>query len=676
VSYSDEERRQYRESAQAAESLAVEQFLSQAGEEPFSVDELVAAVDSPKFDTVSAVQLLKSLHQDGTVAPVAGNWAVVSTDESGPFFHVRIAPVDARDLLSGPLYAFDLSERELIETFIAPYQSESPVQHGDRRLEHYRAPKITRTNISGQQTVDTIRERLKRSSFSHSAHQAEENFFEKASQDVTDDYLAGPPGTVDARANPGHAVAAAPPAEEGDGRQVGPWKLGEKLGEGGNAIVWRATHEDDPERVVALKVLKTKKPDREPYKRFVQEIKTLQEIGEYPGVLPVIEAYLPEKPSKTDRPWLAMEEARLIREALAGQLPEVVVEAIASVAETLARLKAEHELGHRDLKPGNLYELNGDWLVGDFGLIDVPDADELTRTNRPLGPVHYTAYEMLNDPANADPFPADVYSLAKTLWVLVTGQNYPVEGHQRADQPKYSIADLRPHRFSASLDRLVDRSTLLDPEARPSMEEFATELRACLAITEDESGFDLGDVGAEIRRRLASELSGQDLLEYRVGAFTSAVQRFIDLTQSIDDGLRQVHPRAEIGIPPDKFVENVLSTPLETGRPEIVRDWRRLSQLSSGPEYDLFVLRVGRGLELTSDGDLICRTVVDVGDPDTNRTDYMFRSNDRVAPVGSAEAEQMLQEATKELGEETKKALQAFLEGLPNEDDSGRPAAD
>ena len=137
--------------------------------------------------------------------------------------------------------------------------------------------------------------------------------------------------------------------------------------------------------------------------------------------------------------------ATLISEAVEGQPLEVVVEALAEVATTLARLADEHGTGHRDIKPSNLYEFRWPVAGGDFGLIAVPSVEELTETGRPLGPAHYTAYEMIRDPANANPLPADVYSLGKTLWVLATGQRFPPEGHQPASARKFSIADLRPH---------------------------------------------------------------------------------------------------------------------------------------------------------------------------------------------------------------------------------------
>ena len=141
-----------------------------------------------------------------------------------------------------------------------------------------------------------------------------------------------------------------------------------------------------------------------------------------------------------------------IDRALKGADLQRVVAALGEIAETLASLAAEKGLGHRDIKPGNLYYLNGLWLIGDFGLVDVPDLPELTRSGRPLGAAHYTPYEMLIDPVHANPHAADVYSFGKTLWVLATEQSFPPEGHQPAGTRKFSIADLRPQQHSEALD--------------------------------------------------------------------------------------------------------------------------------------------------------------------------------------------------------------------------------
>jgi serine/threonine protein kinase len=88
------------------------------------------------------------------------------------------------------------------------------------------------------------------------------------------------------------------------GDPIGPWTLREKLGAGGNATVWRAARDGGED--AALKVINTTKAQREPYRRFVQEIEFLRQLGDFPGVLPLLDAHLPQRPSSTDRAWLAM----------------------------------------------------------------------------------------------------------------------------------------------------------------------------------------------------------------------------------------------------------------------------------------------------------------------------------------------------------------------------------
>jgi hypothetical protein len=112
----------------------------------------------------------------------------------------------------------------------------------------------------------------------------------------------------------------------------------------------------------------------------VREIEFLRSLEDTTGVLPILDAHLPDAPSRNDRPWLAMPIATPIDDALGSSGLDIVVGAMAQIARTLSRLRAENGVAHRDLKPGNLYELRGNWLVGDFGLIAVPDIGELTRT--------------------------------------------------------------------------------------------------------------------------------------------------------------------------------------------------------------------------------------------------------------------------------------------------------
>jgi serine/threonine protein kinase len=178
------------------------------------------------------------------------------------------------------------------------------------------------------------------------------------------------------------------------GQRYGQWVIsGEKpLGEGGNGQVWRA--EADDGRVRAIKVLSAGGGAGGRYRlgRFRDEIAFLAAHPAPPGILPLLDSHISGNPGEAS--WYVMPVARPIREAL-GSDPDlaVVVGAVGEIAATLASLAAEG-VAHRDIKPDNLFELDGRWGVGDFGLVTYPDKDPRTQHGRKLGPVDYMAPEM------------------------------------------------------------------------------------------------------------------------------------------------------------------------------------------------------------------------------------------------------------------------------------------
>ena len=445
---------------------------------------------------------------------------------------------------------------------------------------------------------------------------------------------------------------------------VGPWTILNKLGSGGNATVWRATR-DNSQTEVALKVINSTKVRREPYQRFVREVEFLRLIGEEPGVLPLLDAELPDRPSSTNRAWLAMPIATPISEALAERPLDVVVTALEEIATTLARLAGEHELAHRDLKPGNLYHLKNRFLVGDFGLIALPDVEELTRSGRPLGPAHYTAYEMILDPVSADPFAADIYSLGKTLWVLATGLGFPPEGHQPATTRRFSIADTNPHPHADALDRLVDRATRLHAEERPSMVEFASDLRAWRDLGLHRATIDVSDLRARFRAKAERQLAAEDLLEQRKELALAAVRLLQELVRPLNEALRQLNPRAVLDATGDKLIHDMLRTYRTSGSPDIVWGYDRMSEIAHGSESWRYRLIFSRALELTEDGTLIFRTLVDVAHASFGGSDYSWQSGATTAPVGSVEADRMLESGIADLGVKLREGLAAYVEHLP-----------
>ncbi len=443
-------------------------------------------------------------------------------------------------------------------------------------------------------------------------------------------------------------------------RVIGPWRLVEELGRGGNAVVWRAPHATDGSEV-ALKVLKSRKPTAEPYRRFVREIDFLRSLEGFDGVLPILDAYLPDGGDRADRPWLAMPVARGLAAATKGEPLETVVDAVLAVAATLADLAEQFGVGHRDVKPGNLYELDGRWLVGDFGLIDVPALDELTRSDRPIGPVNFMAYEMISDPARADSKPADVYSLGKTLWSLATEVATPPLGHQPAGSSGFRIYDLRPHAGASELDRLIDRMTSLDPGSRPTVREVVSELETWRSPRPERPTIDVADLGARFRSTRSGELAAREQREQQREQALEAVRELQQQSKPLNDALRQIDDRAEIDAIGVTLIENILGARHSHHGRTTEFKWVRCSSIVSGQDVWPHVLRMGRCVELLDDGTLLARWMLFVGPERSAGSD--FNQTERYeAPVGGIEQSRMLDRFVSDLAERLPLALGTFVD--------------
>src|SRR5262245_1071053 len=173
--------------------------------------------------------------------------------------------------------------------------------------------------------------------------------------------------------------------------------------------------------------------------------------------------------------WYVMPLATPITKALDGSPFAGVVEGMMHIAETLADL-VDEGISHRDIKPDNLFLLDDDWVVGDFGLVKYPEQEQVTRQGRPLGPYLFMAPEMRRRADTADAERADTYSLLKTLWVLATSRDKPPPGELRRDRPEHQLSQYVQDPRAFLLEPLLERGTADDPRQRPSMREVAQEL--------------------------------------------------------------------------------------------------------------------------------------------------------------------------------------------------------
>jgi serine/threonine protein kinase len=260
------------------------------------------------------------------------------------------------------------------------------------------------------------------------------------------------------------------------GQQVGQWILRRRLGQGGNGEVWLAVGNDGGQ--VAIKFLtKTKNVA---YARFRDEVAALTLVAGTQGVLPLLAHDLPPKLA-TSRPWYAMPVATPLLSAIRRFGPSERAAAIADAAETIGQLHAKG-ITHRDIKPQNLLLYGGKCHVGDFGLVNYPNKVNVTGAKERLGPQWTMAPEVRREGNNEGSPAADVYSLAKTLWIVLVGDEKGFDGQfdaARAVSIKRHCGDL----YITPLEQLLSDGTEHNPEHRPTMQAFAERLRAWITIT-------------------------------------------------------------------------------------------------------------------------------------------------------------------------------------------------
>ncbi|MEV0495673.1 protein kinase domain-containing protein [Streptomyces atratus] len=215
--------------------------------------------------------------------------------------------------------------------------------------------------------------------------------------------------------------------------------------------------------------------------RFQEEVRRMEELTRVgvAGIVPVLDADPKDPPQ-----WFVMPQVRNLRAVLSpgGRKAELrdVVEAIRVIADTLAPL-ADRGISHRDIKPDNLLHHQGRPLVADFGIAGWPQRPRVTAVNSTMGPVYFLAPEMRSyDPVNPG-FAADVWSLAKTLFVLAKGLEFPPEGTHYVQGPPYSLW-AEGAEAAMDLAPVMEAATDHEPRDRLTMADFRDELSAWLEL--------------------------------------------------------------------------------------------------------------------------------------------------------------------------------------------------
>lgn len=258
----------------------------------------------------------------------------------------------------------------------------------------------------------------------------------------------------------------------------------EVLGGGGNAKVYKVKNQKN-NKIYALKVLT--KNAREPKLRFADEIKIMLQCKDISGVLPILDY------SYKKRQYI-MPVAQPITDVLHKDDSDTiefivaVVSAFVQLSQTLSELHQKN-IAHRDIKPANLYYYNNSFCFGDFGLVEFPENNnDLTHSDRPLGAIFTIAPEMKRDPKHSDGKKADVYSLAKTLWIILSGEEKGFEGVYNFNDKQHGLRFLDKFQMVhlVELEDLLQKSTNNNPDERPTIQQFKSALENYLSILDDD----------------------------------------------------------------------------------------------------------------------------------------------------------------------------------------------
>ena len=249
--------------------------------------------------------------------------------------------------------------------------------------------------------------------------------------------------------------------------RLGPYRLLERLGEGGMGVVYLAT--DPNQRKVAVKALRPViAADPNARRRLAREVETMRRVRS-PFVAEVLDADV-----TSDPPYIVTRyvSGRTLEEIVSQGGP-LTGPQLARLASGLAlALAAVHAAGvvHRDLKPGNVMIANGEPVVIDFGIAQVPDSTRLTQTGMFMGTPGYLAPEVIEGKPSGPA--SDVHSWGATVAFAATGR--PPFGTGAFETIFYRIINGQPDLdgFPAPLQSIVGQALSRDPARRPDTAEL------------------------------------------------------------------------------------------------------------------------------------------------------------------------------------------------------------
>ncbi|WP_261985867.1 serine/threonine-protein kinase [Microbispora sp. CSR-4] len=259
--------------------------------------------------------------------------------------------------------------------------------------------------------------------------------------------------------------------EAGDPDRLGPFTLVDRLGEGGQGVVFLGRGPAGEQ--VAVKLLHTRlTADPEARERFLREVALAQRVAPF-CTAPVLYADL-----AGNQPFIVSEfvSGPSLRQLVDREGPRRGAALERLAISTATALAAIHRAGitHRDFKPANVLMGPEGPVVIDFGVARAPDSPQSTATGASIGTPAYLAPEVLSGgTAGAS---ADMFAWGVTMVFAATGR--PAFGADSIPSVITRILNTPPDLgdLTAPLRDIVAACLSKDPALRPSAEDVVARL--------------------------------------------------------------------------------------------------------------------------------------------------------------------------------------------------------
>ncbi|KAL0482125.1 serine/threonine-protein kinase [Acrasis kona] len=246
--------------------------------------------------------------------------------------------------------------------------------------------------------------------------------------------------------------------------KIGPFILGETLGEGSTGKVKQAVHKDTGQKVAIKIINKAILTDKPSLRRKVEREIAVMKLINHKHVIRLFDVLQTKK-------YLFL----IIEHVEGGELFEYIVnngrlsveEAFHFFKQILEGLEYCHQnlICHRDLKPENLLlDGNKNIKIADFGMASLMEEGKLLETS--CGSPHYASPEVVKG-LKYNGTEADVWSMGVILFALLTGR-LPFDDSnlqnllRKVKQGQYVV----PTYLSGDVKDLISQMLCMDPEKR------------------------------------------------------------------------------------------------------------------------------------------------------------------------------------------------------------------